>query len=235
MAKLTPQQQRDRRAKIMLAALGVVLLAVVGFQLPKLLHSGGAHAAAPVLPPTTAGAALAAAPAAASPSIAPSQLRRFNKFAPKDPFKARVTETSPSSGSTPATTTQQTPPKPAAPPKDALTLTMSQTPVVPAAPRVPAALLVVDGKRRIVPLDTPFPAKHPLFTLVAVGANTVWLRLIGGSLANGSQSLKLLRDRKITLVDTTAGVRLVLSLVRPTTAPKPVAPLQAATTTTNGG
>ena len=33
-AKLSPAQQRDRRAKIMLAVLGVVLLAVVALQAP---------------------------------------------------------------------------------------------------------------------------------------------------------------------------------------------------------
>lgn len=239
--KLTAQQQRDRRAKIMLAVLGCVLLLVVALQAPKLMHSGGGSAAPSPLPTTTA--ATAAAGLASAPVAIPAtagQLEHFSQFKAKDPFKAGVSAAvaaAPASAPAPKPSAQQAPVQKAdATPKTPLTLAVSPTkPAVPVGPRVPAAVLMVNGKKQIVLLDTPFPAKHPLFSLVAVGGKTVWLRLIGGSLANGSQSIKLEHGRKITLVNSTVNLRVVLALVKPTTAPKPAvaaAPTSTAPATT---
>lgn len=236
--KLTAQQQRDRRAKIMLAVLGGVLLLVVGLQVPKLMNSGGGGSAAP--PPATTGA-LPTSGIAAAPLAVPaeaSQLTHFSKFKAKDPFKAGVSPAQPASpASTPAKSTPpaaKSTPTVTTPVKPPLTLTLSQTqpkPVVPVGPRVPAAILKVNGKRQVVALDTPFPAKHPIFTLIAVGGKTVWLRLIGGSLANGSQTIKLVHGEKITLVNSTVNLRIILALVKPTTAPKPTATTTPVSTT----
>lgn len=211
-AKLTPQQQRDRRAKIMLGVLGVLLVGVLALQLPKLLHSGGsAPAAAPLATTTSASAtALTSAPA-------PAQLQRFSRFAPKDPFRSQVaTAASATSTSTSPAVPAPTPkPKPQRP----LTISVTQQPG-PVVPRVPAALLLVGGKKHVVPLDGVFPAKHPVFRIVALSEKALWIQLIGGSLANGQRTVKLDRGRRVTLENTTAGPKIALVLVKPTTAPK---------------
>jgi len=209
-AKLTPQQQRDRRAKIMLGVLGVLLVGVLALQIPKLLHSGGSAPAA--APPTTSTPASAATLTSAP---APAQLQRFSRFAPKDPFRSQVAT------ATSATSTSTIPaaPKPKPKPQPPLTISVTQQPG-PVVPRVPAALLLVDGKKRVVPLDGLFPAKHPVFRVVALSEKALWIQLIGGSLANGQRTVKLDRARRVTLENTTVGPKIALVLVKPTTAPK---------------
>ncbi len=222
-AKVTPQQKRERRSKMMLAGLGVVLLGVVALQLPKILKSGGGTpAAAPIVSAsTTPTDALASAPASA-------QLTKFSRFAPKDPFKAKVV--APNVGQGNATTTPATPKPPAKPKTPPLTISVNQQPL-PALPTVPAALLLVNGKKHVVALDAGYPKARPFFKVVALSDKSIWVQLIGGTFANGQQTLKLDRGRKVTLLDTTAGVRIVLTMVKPTTAPKPAATTTPTTTT----
>lgn len=238
--KLTPQQQRDRRAKIMLAVLGAVLLGVVALQIPKFLK-GSSGGPTPVAAPavTTTPTALASAPAT-------GQLARFSRFAPKDPFRAKVSlaTTTPGASTTPATTTPSAPAKPKPPkqPKQQpspITINVKQQQLPPAGPRVPAALLTINGKKQVVPLDGSYPAAHPVFKVVALSGKALWIQLIGGSLANGSQTVKLDVGRRVTLENATAGLKIVLELIKPTTAPKPIAlpalppsTTTAATTTT---
>lgn len=245
--KLTPQQQRDRRAKLMLAVLGVVLLAVLGLQLPKLMKSGGGAAAPPPPAATVPGAALSSlAAATAQPSS--SQLVRFTRFAPKNPFDPRVkVPTGPAGGSTAGAGggTSTTPAAPKAKKATTPTVTVSvtqqkqqsQAAAGPVVPQVPAALLLVNGKRRVLALDTAFPKRGPLFRIVSLSKQAVWIQLIGGTFENGSRTMKIERGRKVTLVNTTTGTRYQLRLLKPTTAPAPpvtakAAPPAAATTTT---
>jgi hypothetical protein len=221
--KPTPQQQKAKREKLLLAVLGVVLLAVVGFQLPKLLGSKGSPTAAP--PATTpAGGSLAAASGAA-------QLRQFTRFAAKDPFVSRGPSVA--SSAPPAPKPPAIKPKPAPKPPATLTITPTKpAQVVPTGPMVPAALLRLNGKKTVVPLGTTFPAKNPLFRLIAISPKAIWLELIGGTLANGKHTFKLTRGHPLKLENTTAGTRFELAMVKPTTAPKPVPTVTVSTPTT---
>ena len=211
--KLSPAQQRDRRAKIMLAVLGVVFVIVLGVQLPKLL--GGSKNAASTPPPaTTTPAATAVTPPAASLASAPAQLQHFTRFAAKDPFKV---------GYTPPVTTPSTTPTTTTPNKNkqkALTINVTQSPP-PAAPTVPAALMLVNGKKHVVALGATFPQKSPMFRIVALSQKSIWIELVAGSFPNGKQTLKIDRGTKVTLDNVTADLKFVLSLVKPTTAPAP--------------
>lgn len=220
--KLTAQQQRDRRAKIMLAILGVVFVGVLGIQLPKLLHHG-AGAAPP--PPTTTTPAAPAALASATPAT--SQLTRFTHFAPKDPFKPGVKQvsatgiTSTSTSTTPQQTKQPKQPKQPTKPKQLpLKIDVTQSPPV-SFPTVPAVLLRVNGKKTILALGATFPKRVPIFRIVALSQKAIWIELVAGSLPNGKQTLKIDAGRKVTLDNITANTRFVLSLVKPTTAPAP--------------
>lgn len=216
--KLTPQQQRDRRAKVMLGILGVVFVGVLAIQLPKLMSSGGSSAAPPPAVTTTAtpGAALVAA------TPASSQLTRFTHFTPKDPFKPGVKPPAPgpSSGAASTTTPQQAkPPKqPAQPKQRPLKIDVTQSPA-PSVPTVPAALLRVNGKKTVLALGATFPAKSPMFRVVALSQKAIWIELVAGSFPNGKQTLKIDAGRKVTLENLTVNTKFVLSLVKPTTAP----------------
>jgi hypothetical protein len=205
--KLTPQQQRDRRAKIMLAVLGVVFIGVLGIQLPKLLHSGGSTTPPVAAPPTTSTPAAGAATFASA--SAPSHLVQFTRFPAKDPFRQQNT----AAGAATTATTTTAAPKPRVKP---LTISVTQT----AQLRVPAALLQINGKRRVVALDAGFPTKNPLFRIVALSGKAIWIQLVGGSLASGQRTLKIQAGQPVTLADTTAGLKVALSLVKLTTAPK---------------
>jgi hypothetical protein len=221
----TPAQVRDRRAKIAAAVLGVVFLGVGAIQGPKLLKE--LHPSAPAAdnslpPPSSSGgsASLAAV------TLAPGQLRRFTTFAIRDPFKAQVaananpggagTTGASGAGKKPAGATGTTGP--------AATFTETSTGAGATPTRtVPAALILYNGKRQLVPLGMGFPKKKPMFRLVSLGLKNVRIGLIGGSFANGKTTLALAQNRKVTLADSTSGGKFVLRLLRLTTAPAPAA------------
>ena len=207
--KLTPAQQRDRRAKIMLAVLGVVLVIVLGVQLPKFL--GGSKNAAGTTPPAaTTPTATTPSPTSASLASAPTQLQHFTRFAAKDPFKVGYT---PPAATTPTSTTPKQTKKP---------LTINITQSAPSIATVPAALMMVNGKKHVVALGAVFPKKSPMFRIVALSQKSIWIELVAGSFPNGKQTLKIDRGSKVTLDNVTADLKFVLSLVKPTTAPAPV-------------
>ena len=115
------------------------------------------------------------------------QLTRFSHFDSKDPFKPLVN----AAVGVPAQTT------PGGQPGAKLSVVPppTQPPVAfaekPTGPTVPAALILYNGKRLIVPLGFGFPAKRPLFRLVTLGVNTVRIGLVGGSFADGKTTLPL--------------------------------------------
>lgn len=233
--KLTQAQQRDRRAKLMLAVLGVVLLGVVGFEIPSFLGGSGTPSAAP---PATTGASAVLADASAP--AAAQQLANFSRFSAKNPFHALAGATTGETQTAPAKTAQ--------PPKQATTtgriptpapLVLTLHPVTtttsesskPAGPLVAAAVLRLNGVRHVITVGQTFPDKHPIFKLLAVGSARMWVRLLGGSLTNGSQTLVVHTDRPVQLLNRTADLRYLLRFLRVTVAP-PAAPTTTALTST---
>lgn len=248
--KLTPQQQRDKRAKIMLGVLGVVLLIVMAVELPGLL-GGNKSAAPPATVAATTTTAGAAAPASSGASLASvqvvatpqgSQLTKFARFARKDPFHPLVSAaTAPTGGSKPASapsspktgTPPATPPaKPVGTPK---TVTFAAKPTTtaaqPSGPMVLGAVLKLNGQRQVVPVGAQFPVANPVFKLVAVGRKAMWISLVGGSFGDGNQALKVEFGHPVKLVNTTADLSFVLDLLKVKLVPKPAAPPPAPATT----
>jgi SPOR domain len=84
--KLAAKSKRD---KVILAVGGVLLLAVLVFEVPKVLSSGSSSAPAPA--PVAAAAPAAAVPGGApSPELVRSDLRAIAKLPSKDPFQAQL-------------------------------------------------------------------------------------------------------------------------------------------------
>jgi hypothetical protein len=236
--KLTPQQQRDRRAKMMLGVLGVAFVGIMALQLPKILKGsgGGTPAAAPASTVAAGAVGLAAA-------STPNQLTSFSHFPHKDPFHPGV-KLAAAAGATATPGAVTTGVKPARAPKTKpapqVKFSVQPQSTTPSGPLVPAVLLRVNGKKEVLPIGAVFPAKAPVFKLTAISADAIWLKLIGGSFANGNQTLKVMRGHPVKLVNDTVGMHFALVLIKLTTAPPPPPPLPApapatpaATTTTS--
>jgi hypothetical protein len=106
--------RKAKKQKQILAVASVVLLAVVGFQLTKVLGGGGSSAAPAV---TTTALGLPSSPLAQAPAKLPNtdriviqhdsdQLLSFGLFKSKDPFVQQLSRSSPALPSSPARTTQ---------------------------------------------------------------------------------------------------------------------------------
>jgi hypothetical protein len=216
--------------------LGVVLLGVVGFEVPSFLGGSGSPAAAQ--PPATTGSAAVLADAQVPVA---QQLANFSRFSAKNPFHALA-------GTTTTGGAQTAPAKTAQPPKQTATagriptpapLVLTLHPVTtttsesskPAGPLVTAAVLRLNGVRRVITVGQTFPDKHPVFKLLAVGSSTMWVRLLAGSLTSGSQTLVVHTDRPVQLLNRTADLRYLLRFLRVTVAPPPPPTTTALTST----
>jgi hypothetical protein len=116
--KPSPAQIRDRRARIAVVVLGLVLLAVGGIQGPKLLkllsgsNSSSSATAAQTGQSTTtgqAGSSTTGQPASATPGVVVStpsagQIAGFGLFSPQDPFRSQMPVAAGDTGASGATT-----------------------------------------------------------------------------------------------------------------------------------
>jgi len=221
---------RERKQKIFVAVGGVLLLALLAFQLPKLLGGTETSSAAPTGETTTVGADSTPVTTPSQPAVLldtdrphapdPGKLRSFSVFAQKDPFEQQV-DNSP---------TAETP----APTGGGAGAGASQPPTKGFNPnQKPAATMTVisvNGARQALTPGSAFPAANPVFVLVAEQpkAKSVVIGVAGGSYSSGAKTTKLRVGKPLVLVNTTtrARYRLVLVVVGAgdaagTTAPTP--------------
>lgn len=253
--KLNAQQQRDKRAKLLLGLLGVVLLAVLGFEVPGMLGGKKSPAAAPATTSastttggTTTAGTLGVAAAAATPASfqvvatpQPGQLTKFSRLHAKDPFHALVAV--PAAGSSTGSSTGSSKGSSTTPAKQLATATTTTsvafsipktttTTAAQSGPLVLAAVLKLNGQRRVIPVGSSFPLVNPVFKLVAIGKGAIWITLVGGSFASGDQTLKIQLKHPIKLVNTTADLDYLIRFVRMMAVHKPLQPVTTATATT---
>jgi len=246
------QKAKVKKQKIFLAVGGVLLLALLAFQAPKVMAK--LHAKPPPLPPGAvvqppngfpAGGAPLAAPSLAGSSTAPGavapssgivdssavaampgsgQLVSFGRFASKDPFAQQI-DTSPgaSTGSS-GDSGGTVVPKPV-PPVGPL----GPTPGVPPPASLPTtASISVNGIVETVAVGADFPVAAPVFHLVALTATAAKIAIVGGSYADGAATITLKKGKTLTLENTSDGSRYVLRLI----ALNPVASATPPTTAT---
>jgi hypothetical protein len=226
-ASIKQQQQarRDKRAKMMLAVLGLALLAVLGFEVPHYLkhHSSGSPAAGAgtSLVSTTGAGGVVAAPgvttselqAAAEPQT--GDLARFSDFSVKDPFESHAGTSTVSTVAAATTTSQKPATSTSTTPKTLTVATSAGKPKVPTT-LVPAAVLIFDGRQVTIAVGKAFPANKPVFRLAAVGRSAMWVSLVHGTFAGGVTLLKLRLGHPTTLVDSAGKATFSLQLVRVT-------------------
>jgi hypothetical protein len=213
---VTPETRaaRERKQKIFVVAGGLFLLALLAFQLPRILGGSSSSAAATAAETTVAGQT-GAAPAQAAPvalvntdrrlAATPGKLTSFSVFAPKDPFVQQVVarRSSPEAVADAGGKTKDSSAKEAA-------KTFST-----AKPAAAVTIVSVNGARQALEPGSTFPASDPSFVLVAEKAESksVLIGVIGGTYAGGSRTTKLVAGKPLTLVNTATGARYRLKLI----------------------
>jgi hypothetical protein len=221
MAAPNPRADRERKQKIFVAVGGLVLLALLAFQLPKLL--GGSEPTASGTTTDTATVAGETAPpvdSAVPTSIAltdtdrplapaPGQLRSFGTFTRKDPFvqQLKTPATTASGGAAAANgKSGQDREKPAAP---------SRGFSVGGESALSVTVISVNGARQTLAPGMAFPRADPVYVLVSEQprAKAVVVSVAGGAYANGDRATKLEVGEPLVLVNTATGARYRLVLV----------------------
>ena len=109
--RVAARNAAERRKKIILASLIVLFVALMAFQLPKLLKGSDSSATAPVpvsAVPATAGAGSVTAVASA-PVRSSARVRAIRRMSARDPFVPLIRENAAAASAAPATSTSAGP------------------------------------------------------------------------------------------------------------------------------
>jgi hypothetical protein len=218
MAAKFDAKAKAKRQKIIAAVGGVILLAVLAYEVPSLMKimnkkppaAAATPAPAPITPvpglvpgtpvstPVTPSATLSDSDPAAQAGS--GQLLSFDRFTSKDPFvQQAITPDAPAAPATP----KDPPPPP--PPPPAAAVPSSST-------KRTSAKISVNGQAELVSAGATFPAADPVFRLVSVTKTTAKVGISGGSLSTGT-TVTLTKGKKVTLMNTADGTRYELVLV----------------------
>jgi len=178
---------------------------------PSLSSSGSSSTPSTGSTGTTGGSGTGAL-SAADPSPDPGQLEEFFNFASKDPFAAQATPAAVgSTGSSKSASSSKA--------KPAAGSGSSSTPATPATVAPTSAVISLNGTLMTVGVGAAFPTSGPvfdrvgaLFDLASLTKTTGKVTIVGGSYANGSQTLTLSVGRPVTLQNTADGTRYTLIL-----------------------
>jgi hypothetical protein len=220
------REAKDRRAKRLAIGGAVLLVAVLAFEVPKVLKGHGSSSSAPPAAtttttgsdasttPTGTPVAAAAVPPASSakltssdlaPRRSKSELYSFSHFAGKDPFVQQVSASDITSSPSAVGGGGGSASKSAAPPvRTTAARMLAQTGLV---------TLQVNGKTQPVRVGGSFPSSNPLFKLVSVSHGMVRIGIASGSYQSGAQTVSLVSGRTLTLVDTADGIRYRIRLL----------------------
>ena len=243
MAKRIDPKAKAKRQKIYAAIGGVILLAVLAFQVPrtlKMLHpptdsssssstpAATTSSSTPIAAPSLGGGNVTAAAVSSSggdgivdpdavPAPASGQLLSFGLFRTKDPFRQQL-ESRGATGATGVPTSGSKAPKPPKGPTGATGPTTTggdPTSATPPPVRVvpTSAVISINGSPQTVQVGGTFPSDDPVFTLVSLTAKTVKVSIAGGSLENGAAAVTLQKKKPVTLLNTADGTRYVLRLL----------------------
>lgn len=217
---MTPEAQaaKERKQKIFVLVGGLLLLALLAFQLPKLL---GGSSAAEAAATTDATATLT------SPIVVPGgspvvnttpvtggqlgttsgKLASFSTFASKDPFVQQVTAATVGGAATDAAAASEG--------VKATNVTPSKEFETGSSASAALTIIAVNGARQTLDEGATFPSSDPVFVLVSEqpDAKSVVIGVVGGEYAGGMKTTKLKVGKPLTLVNTATGAQYRLKLV----------------------
>jgi len=224
------QKEKEKKEKIILAALVGLLVIVGAFELPKMLKKSGTSAGTvaqttSTSPGVTSGGIPASGPTAVSSLPNPGtyepgagQLSEFSLFNGRDPF-GNVSTTSSATTTSPSTTTGT---------KTKSTTTSTTTSTT--SHSYIAAEISVNGTSEGVLPQAAFPSASPAFVLDSVAAKQIKISVNGGSFASGQAKVIIKKGKSVVLVNTVDSIRYVIKYVAPLTSEQ-LAKLISATTT----
>jgi hypothetical protein len=210
---MTPEARaaRERKQKIFVLVGGLFLLALLAFQLPKLLGGSSSPEATAT---TTAAAPVAGEPvvgttpspvASGAPVATAGKITSFGVFSRKDPFVQQAVTPAPAADGavqgdgggkggadkTPATG-------------------FTTAPVAPAQ-----TVVSVNGARQVLDEGKRFPKSDPLFVLVSASpqAKSARIGIAGGAYSSGDRTTTLKVGKPLTLVNTATGAKYKIVLV----------------------
>jgi hypothetical protein len=225
------REAKDKRMKKIAIGGAVLLVAVLAFEVPKMLHNGGNTTSSTPPATTTTGApttgaptttpvgtpVAAVAPTAAStklpdsdlnPTVAKSQLYSFSHFTGKDPFVQQVNTSVPTPGATSSGSSGSS----KTPATGTTTAAISHKSTRTLAANG-AARISINGRVQVVRVGASFPSANPLFRLVSVAGGVARIGLASGSYTSGARTVSLASGRSLTLVDTADGIRYSIRLI----------------------
>jgi hypothetical protein len=236
VAKKVDPQAKAKRQKIIAAVLGVLLLGVLAFQLPrtlKMLHQSSASASPAATTTASTGTTGTSGTLASSsaggtsgasgdglndPGVLPQpqsgQLLGFSRFRSKDPFSQQINIQCASDACSSSSSSTGSVPSGSG----TSTKPKASKPTTPATPGVTAAKptsaeISVNGNTESVAVGGNFPASNPTFVLVSLTRTSAKVGIAGGSIEGGKQTVTLKKGVSLTLMNTADGTRYVLRLV----------------------
>jgi hypothetical protein len=202
----------ERRKKLILVGLVVVMVGLLAFQLPKLLKRGESSATSLQAISTTSGTtagSTGALPSASAPAKASeARVRAIRRLSAKDPFVPLIRDNPVSASTAPAAPAASRPRvRHASEGAIRVTVPKASRRAVARALKPNAAALVVNGRRQVVGVREAFGAGDITFRLVSVTPKTMRLRVLGGAFAGGKRVISVRKGHRVTLVNTATGVK----------------------------
>ena len=228
---------KDARMKKIAIGGAVLLVAVLAFEVPKMMHGNKTSSAAPpatttdatatpgapTSTPATAPMTTPSIPAAAvtptastkltnsdvEPKLEKSQLYSFTHFAGKDPFVQQIkTSTEGTTAGGSSTSSSTTPP-----PSVGTTAAVKHHAPSRLLTASGSARVAINGGVQVVRVGTTFPSSNPLFRLISITNGVMRIGIANGSYSSGARTVSLAAGRSLTLVDTADGTRYRLRLL----------------------
>jgi perilipin-4 len=227
------REAKDRRMKKIAIGGAVLLVAVLAFEVPKIMHSSSSSAASSTpsattttgAPVTSTGTPVSTAPGTAAAVLTPaastklpnsdvppprtkSQLYSFSHFTGKDPFAQQVDTAAPTaqtaSASVPATSGGS---------GSSASSGGAQQKHVRTLAATGSARISVNGRIQTVRVGASFPSANPLFRLVAISSGVARIGIANGSYSSGAHTISLSAGRSLTLVDQADGGHYKIRLI----------------------
>jgi hypothetical protein len=185
----------ETRKKLLLAGLAVVLVALLAFELPKIMkRSSSSSSTASTSVATTANPAVTFGGSTPLTAAEAKRLRLIRRLEAKDPFVPLIREST--STSLPAHAVRARHSKPG------LAKPVHVKPTAPAA-----AVIRTNGQRQVVGLSQVFNVGDAKFRLVAVTRKAMRIKVIGGVFAGGKQGIRVRKGHPLKLANSATGVQ----------------------------
>jgi len=224
------REAKDKRMKKIAIGGAVLLVAVLAFEVPKVMHSGNSSASSSTPPATTTtgasttstGTPVSSSSGAAGSAVTPtastklpnsdtlpqrtkSQLYAFSHFVGKDPFAQQISQTAGTVQTASATTSPAT--------SGSSGVSTSQPKHVRTLAANGSARISVNGRIQTVRVGASFPSSNPLFRLVGISNGVARIGIANGSYSSGAHTISLSTGRSVTLVDQADSIRYRIRLI----------------------